>query len=220
MRTVCITVNDDDQYTRMGGMRGDRLTDSSPLSKTRQHFSERGVEAEFFRGINAPKLGIHTVNPYLLDGPPPPGEAPFNVGPKVVGCWLSHRALWATLLLLPDDHVLVLEDDAIFPEGWRERFDRALSDVPPDFDVLYIGSCCAKDKNKTLVRGEVWDVRYPFCTHGYVVAKKALPTLIETQDAAGCYAPVDISMAIHSFPKLKVYTVLPRLLEQTIGIPE
>lgn len=223
MKTVCITIaeNDDDSYPRMGGMRGDRETQPTPLSRTKQHFSERGVDAQFFRGIHAPKLGIHTVHPYLVDGPPPPGQEPFNVGPKVVGCWLSHRAIWAALQLLPDQHVLVLEDDAIFPEGWRQRFDQALADVPSDFDVLYVGSCCAMDKPKTLVQGEVWDVRYPFCTHGYVVAKKALPVLIETQDAATCYAPIDVSMAMHSFPRLKVYTVLPRLLEQyETGIPE
>lgn len=220
MRTVCITVNDDDQYVRMG-VHTDRSTGPSTLSRTKQHFAERGVDAQFFRGIHAPKLGVHTVNPYLVDGPPAPGEAPFNIGPKVVGCWLSHRALWAALLLLPDEHFFVLEDDAIFPEGWRTRFERSLADAPTDFDVLYFGSCCAKDKNKTLIRGDVWDVRYPFCTHGYVVAKKALPILIETQDAAGCYAPIDVSMVFHSFPKLKVYTVLPRLLGQHMtGIPE
>lgn len=220
MRIICITVNDDN-YMRMGGMYGDRVAGGRSLSRTRQHFAERGVDVQFFYGINAPKLGIHTVNPYLVDGPPPPGEAPFNVGPKVVGCWLSHRALWSALLLLDDEHVLVIEDDALFQEGWRDRFDRAMSDAPSDFDLLYIGSCCTADKRKTLVRGEVWDVRYPFCTHGYVVSKKALLPLIETQDAATCYGPVDVTMVLHSFPKLKVYTVLPRLLEQhETGIPE
>jgi GR25 family glycosyltransferase involved in LPS biosynthesis len=220
MRTICITVNDDN-YVRMGGLYGTHVTGGSSMSRTRQHFADRGVDAQFFYGINAPKLGVHTKHPYLVDGPTPPGAVPFNVGPKVVGCWLSHRALWSALLLLPDEHVLVIEDDAIFQEGWRGRFDRALADVPPDFDLLYIGSCCALDKPKTQVRGEVWDVRYPFCTHGYVVAKKALPVLIETQDAATCYGPIDVSMVLHSFSRLKVYTVLPRLLEQhETGIPE
>lgn len=220
MRTVCITVNEDGHYVRTGGhtTQDGRI---SSLSRTKQHFADRGIDVQFFHGINAPKLGIHTKNPYLVDGPPSPGQEPFNIGSKVVGCWLSHRSLWAALLLLPDEHFLVLEDDAIFPEDWQQRFNKAMSDAPPDFDVLYIGSCCAMDKPRTLVQGEVWDVRYPFCTHGYVVAKKALPVLIETQDAATCYGPIDVSMAMHSFPKLKVYTVLPRLLEQyATGIPE
>lgn len=214
MRAVCITVNDDGQYTRTGGLYGDQPTKSAPLSRTIRHFAERGVDAQFFRGIHAPKLGIRTGKPYLVDGPPPAGQDPFIMSPSSVGCCLSHRALWAALLLLTDDHVLVLEDDALFQDGWRERFDRALADVPPDFDLLYVGSCCTQDKNRTLVRGEVWDVRYPFCTHGYVVAKKALPVLVETYDAAGCYAPIDLSMVFHSLPKLKVYTVLPRILDQ------
>jgi GR25 family glycosyltransferase involved in LPS biosynthesis len=215
MRTVCVTVNEGDEPSdRMGGMRGDRPTGAMSLSMTKKHFAERGVQAQFFHGIDAAKLGIHTKNPYLIDGPPPAGEPPYKVGPKVVGCWLSHRALWAALLLLPDEHVLVLEDDALFPPGWQRRFDQAMADVPAGFDLLFVGSCCTADKPKSLVRGEVWDVRYPFCGHGYVVAKKALPVLIKTQDAATCYAPIDVSMAIHSLPNLRAYTVLPRILDQ------
>lgn len=127
---------------------------------------------------------------------------------------MSHRTLWSALALMPDEHVMVVEDDARFAPGWQERLNRALLTLPVDWDYLIVGSCCAMDKPKMHVAGDVWEVKYPMCTHGYVVRKKALPVLIETQDAVGCYAPIDISLVLHSFPRLRVFTMLPRLLDQ------
>jgi hypothetical protein len=123
-------------------------------------------------------------------------------------------------MLLPEDRFFVIEDDAIFPPDWQPRFDRAVADAG-DFDLLYVGSCCTGGKERVRVAGDVYEVKWPLCTHGYVVAKKALPVLIETQDAATCYAPIDISMGFHSAPRLRVLTLLPRLLEQfETHIPE
>jgi GR25 family glycosyltransferase involved in LPS biosynthesis len=204
MKTVCITVADDSY-----GERG-------PL-QTRQHFAERGIEAQFFHGLHASRLGVTTRKPYTIDRP----DNDWCMGEMPTGCWLSHRALWAMLACWPDEHVLVLEDDAELPADWRARFDVALRDTPGDFDVLLIGSCCTQGKPKTFVQGDVWDVRYPLCTHAMVLARKALPVLMKTQDEVGTYAPVDISLMLHSYPKLKVYTVLPRLVGQhNTGIPE
>ncbi len=193
MKTVCIT---------LGGERE---------ARARDHFATVGLHGvQFFRGFNADHLGLLTHRVY----------APNGVGsgvimrPSRVGCWLAHRALWGALQLdTAHNEWLVLEDDAKLHEDWRERFDRAHADAG-EFDLLYVGSCCTTDKSRTLVDGEVWDVRYPMATHGYIVRRPALPVLIDTQDAAGCYAPVDISMILHSLPLLKAYTVIPRIISQ------
>jgi GR25 family glycosyltransferase involved in LPS biosynthesis len=204
MRTVCLTLWGSYEPATPGASvrTGER---------TRQHFAERGVEAQYFYGINAPKLGINTTLYYEVDNP----GSKFSMGAKPTGCWLSHRALWAALMLLPDEHFFVIEDDAIFPVGWKPRFEKAVEDAKAgDFDLLYIGSCCTGGRvGGNAFKGQVYRGG-ALCTHGYVVAKKALPTLIATQDEARCYAPIDISLQFHSFSKLKVFTLLPRLLEQ------
>jgi GR25 family glycosyltransferase involved in LPS biosynthesis len=202
VRTICVTLWHpyEAQTPGLSLRKGDRA---------RAHFAERGVPVEFFYGIDAPKLGVDTKNVYELDVP----GSGWRIGPKPTGCWLSHRALWAALLLLPEDRFFVIEDDAIFPPDWKPRFDRAVADAG-DFDMLFIGSCCTRGKEQPHVRGEVYAVKYPLCTHGYVVSKKALPVLIETQDAATCYAPIDISIGLHSGSRLRILTLLPRLLEQ------
>lgn len=174
------------------------------------HFAERGVQADLFRGLDAQALGLRTLNPYEVDAP----GSGFNMGPKPTGIWIGHRMLWAALQLLPDDEVLVLEEDALFPPDWRDRFERALGAVPADWDVLFLGACCTAGKPKRHVNGEVYEVQWPMCLQAYAVRKRALGTMIETQDAATCYGPIDITLTFHTFSKLRVYTVLPRIVDQ------
>lgn len=215
MKIICITVNDDN-YIRMGGLYSNYEAKAVSMAEIRQHHRDRGVDAQFFYGIPGPKLGIETTLTYEVDNP----GSGFRMDSKTVGCWLSHRALWAACLLLPDELFFIIEDDARFPEDWLERVDRAVLDAA-DFDVLYIGSCCTENKPTQHIAGNVYEVQWPFCTHGYIVRRSALHTLIETQDEARCYAPIDVSMTLHSLPKLKTRVVKPRILDQGgTNIPE
>lgn len=174
-----------------------------------RHFAERGIEAEEFNCFSAVESGLKTVHPYEFDAP----GSGWNIGPKGVCMWLSQYMLWSAMNVCPDTHFLQLEYDSKFEPDWRERTEAALRDAPPDFDMLYIGSCCAGDaKHKVQVKGEVWDVRWPLCSHAIIIAKKALPTLLRTQRKV--YAPIDISLTFHAFGHLKIYTVLPRIADQ------
>lgn len=177
--------------------------------KAAAHFKSVGLHAfQFFHGLHAEKAGLATVHPYEVDHP----GSGFRMGYKPTGIWLAHVMLWSALTLVHEDHFLILEDDAKFTDGWHARFTQALRDAPPDFDMLYIGSCCCKGKPQTQIKGEVFDLKYPLCTHAYVVAKKALPVLLSTTRKA--YAPIDIAMTFHSHPQMKIFTVLPRLVDQ------
>lgn len=178
--------------------------------KASQHFRERGIHAKFFDGVHAEKMGIKTVLPYERDNP----GSGFNMGFRCTGCWLSHFMLWSALNMMYEDAVVICEDDVKWHPDWHERFSKALGDVPQDWDMIWVGSCCTADKPKTLIAGDVYDCRYPLCTHAYCVAKKALPTILQTQRDARVYAPLDCSLVFHTFPKLKVYTILPRLCDQ------
>lgn len=191
-RTFCITLPETPDRTEAG----------------RRHFAAAGVNAEFFNGIHAEKFGLLTKFPYELDHP----GSGFNMGAKPLGILASHFMLWTALTMQPESHFLILEIDAQFPTNWGERMSAALSDAPADFDLLYVGSCCCKDRPQGHIKGDVWEVRYPLCTHAYIVAKKALHTLIMTNRK--WYAPVDIAISLHSAPLLKVVTVLPRIVAQ------
>lgn len=172
------------------------------------HFKSVGIEAEAFNGVSADVSGLVTEHCYEVDNP----GSGWKIGAKPVATWLSFYMLWAAMNLLPDEYFLQLEWDCQFPTDWRPRVEAVLRDVPPDFDMLYIGSCCAQDRAKAHIAGSVYDVRWPQCGHSTIIAKKALPVLLRTQRKV--YAPLDISLTFHSLPLLKCYTVLPRICSQ------
>lgn len=175
-----------------------------------KHFAECGLDpVHLMPTINGDVFGLQTSREYTLDGPPFNG---YRVPPKVVGIFLSHYTAWMACSLMDDDHFFIMEDDALFCTGWKERLDQVMKDVPPDFDMLYVGSCCCKDKPTEQVKGEVFVVEWPLCLHAYIIARKALPIFIRTQ--RNCYAPIDVALAIHTLPYMKAYTVLPRIVSQ------
>lgn len=193
MRTFCLTLPEKPQRT----------------AKAKDHFNALTVRnVEFFDAIHAEKAGLATIHPYEVDHP----GSGFKMGFGPTGCMLGHYMLWGALNLLWDEHFLILEDDAKFPEDWHTRFTQAMNDTPPDFDMLYVGSCCCAGRPQTQIKGEVWEVKYPLCTHAYIVAKKALPILLKAHRKF--WAPIDIAMTMESHPQMKVYTVLPRIVEQ------
>ncbi len=174
-----------------------------------QHFRERGLFVEWMLGVNAEKFGLFTTHPYLKDDPVRGGHI---IPQRQVGCMLSHYMAWTVCNSLPDEAVMIVEDDADFPEDWIERLKAALDNTPEDADILYVGNCNCADKQKEQIAGEVFDVKYPLCTHAYIVWKKAIPLLLRTQRDA--FAPVDISLYYNSLPQLNAYSVLPRIISQ------
>jgi GR25 family glycosyltransferase involved in LPS biosynthesis len=121
---------------------------------------------------------------------------------------------------LPNSHFLYLEDDTRFNEGWKEIVEQAMREIPSDFDFLFIGSCCAEHKERIKVGFHLYHfpntqkqyAEYPLCGNAYIVAKKALPKILETQRDA--YVNADINLAVNTFNDLKVYAILPRVCEQ------
>jgi GR25 family glycosyltransferase involved in LPS biosynthesis len=204
IRTFCLSLPDNEAPGRTQAAMKHFRSANPPLN-----------DFQFFYGLHAEKAGLSTVHPYEIDNP----GSGFRMGYKPTGIWLSHVMLWSALMLVHEDYFFILEDDAKFPDGWHARFVQALQDVPRDFDMLYVGNCCCKGAPTTHIKGEVFDVRYPQCTHAYVIAKKALPVLLA--NTRKCWAPIDLALKLEILPLLKAYTVLPSIFSQfNTEIPE
>jgi hypothetical protein len=155
---------------------------------------------------------------YLADNRP---EEQFYIGDKKVAGNLSQYLCFSVMNAMNETHFMFMEGDARFVDDWREKLEQALNDVPEDFDFLYVGSCCAKDKEPVHIAGNVYHFPYrgeekkffyPQCSHAMIIAKKCIPYLIETnRDVAN---PADVSLIINSFPNLNVYAILPRISDQ------
>lgn len=184
-----------------------------------KYWAEQGIENIYWvAGIHAHKWGIQGTHTYLLDGRP---EEQFKIGDKKVGGFLSQYLIYNVMNALPDSHFMFMETDCKFIDGWKEKLNEELKNVPADFDFLFVGSCCAMDKEPVHVKGDVYEfpyrgeakwTMYPQCGHCYIIAKKAVPHLIATQRDAG--NPADVSLIRFAFPKMKVYAILPRLAHQ------
>jgi GR25 family glycosyltransferase involved in LPS biosynthesis len=178
------------------------------MEKAKVHFAERGVEnVEFFSSIHAEIAGLSTSHPYEIDHP----ASGFRVGYKITGIWLAHVVLWMHLARLPEDKFLILEDDAMFHEDWKERYEAALKHLP-DFDFFHIGHCCLLGHEQTHIGGEVFATSHSQCTHAYILHRRCIPFLLRT--VRKCYAPIDCQLVLEVFPHLKTFALIPRAVSQ------
>ncbi len=70
---------------------------------------------------------------------PPPWFSDACPDPGAWGCLRTHLRIWEDALSGSWDDVLVFEDDAIFCEGFAEKFARFMARVPDDWDQIYLG---------------------------------------------------------------------------------
>lgn len=178
------------------------------LAEANKHFLEMGVDCEPFHGINAMKFGLMTSHVYDVDHP----HSGDRINAKHVGLHLSHYMLWTTLSFLHGDFFMVLEDDVNFAADWRKRMATAVASAPDNWDMIFLGSCNCAHKPQTKVGEDLFIINWPQCTHCYLVRQKALKVLLETQRDS--WAPIDLALIFRSFPRLNVYTVLPRIADQ------
>lgn len=178
-----------------------------------EHLDQEGIEWTPFRGVNAESWGLTTLNKYDKDG------TNVTIPQKHVGLHLSHYWLWRQCMTSEDyerygdeSQFTIIEDDCRFVADWRENLALASRHVPADWDMVLLGSCCTEDKPTVHLGGNVFSVKYPLCTHAYIVRGKALPLLADTQEKS--WASIDLALYWSTYPKLNVYTILPRIAEQ------
>lgn len=176
--------------------------------KEQEHLRSVGINAEPFYGMDAAVNGLYTEHKYEVDHP----GSGYRMGPKIVSLFLSHYVLWNCMQYMPEDEWWVLEDDAEFGPDAIQKWQYYKKNLPNNWDLLWLGSCCTSDKSIEPVADGIYTVRYPLCTHAYAVSRRALPTLLEKH--AKVWAPLDLALMFDSMPLLNVYTILPRMAKQ------
>jgi GR25 family glycosyltransferase involved in LPS biosynthesis len=174
----------------------------------RQHFRENGLKVHEVWGIHSTNFGIAGTLPYTLDDP----NRTIPQGQKDIGSVLSHYIIYNVINAMQGEYFFILEDDARFIDGWKEKLNQALQDVPQDFDVLFVGSCCTCNLRPQHIKGMVFGGIYPMCGHAYIVHKRCMGLFLSTQRTTAI--PTDIQLKQKAFPHLKVFTILPRLAGQ------
>ncbi len=126
----------------------------------------------------------------------------FKWKKAVMGCALSHLAVWMQLITdKPDIHsYLVLEDDVRMKPTWANAWREAMEDhaIPEDYDVIYLGGIlppnretfereCVQRVNRHIAKvapNSVFGQDPPnsyfhFCAYAYVLSRKGAQKVVE-----------------------------------------
>ena len=155
----------------------------------------------------------------------------FNWKKPVMGCALSHLALWMQLANEKEDvnNYLILEDDARLAPDWRARWEKIYSHncMPEDWDVVYLGGILPPNKagfaemiepvNKYVARikkntsfGQKEPDRYMhFCAYAYVLSRRGAIKILDVLKAKGGYWTSADHMICNIHQVLNIYFTNP-----------
>lgn len=179
---------------------------------TAAHLDSLGVKWERFNGVDNTVCKLLPVDTFDLD------RAGEKIGPKHIAATLSHYMIWKVMSYQPDDSFIVYEYDVGLVPDWQQQYDRAMSVMPDDWDVIFLGSGCRAGRETKHIAENVYEIKYPLAGHALMYRKKALPTLLREHQKISM--PLDIAMFFQSFPKLRVYTIVnPIALQRGTPLP-
>lgn len=185
------------------------LTVDRPINrfeKTCAHLNELGIKWERFNGMDNQICRLSPIGTFDMD------RAGERIGAKHVAATLTHFLLWKTMSYQPDDSFWALEFDVRFVHDWQSQYDRAMSVMPDDWQIIFLGSCCLKGRETKHIAENVYEVKWPLCGHALAIRKSALPTLLHEHQEISM--PLDVAMFTNSLPKLKTYTLNPPICVQ------
>lgn len=145
----------------------------------------------------------------------------FPLNRREIATGMEHVELLRDAQKRGFDRILVLEDDALFPPDFKERFEEAMRNAPEDADVLSLGEGCGLHIHKPpynipIVPEKKWyenPKHHGRCTDSYVIGRKAIETVLPM--LAPFSLPIDWEMnyqfALH---KSSVYWLEPSLVLQ------
>ena len=191
--------------------------DNPKYAKRLERFTEEAAKKGIFgcrpfNGVIGNNFGFTTTFSYEVDNP----TENYHIGPDTIGGILSHWMLWTILDSINEQHglsepVMILEDDAEFHEDAMAKIASVMTRLPPDWDILFPGSCCTTGRIKAQLYNDLYEC-WPLCSQCYIVQPKALKTIVATNRMA--WGPIDLQMYFKSFPVMKIYAIIPRVVDQ------
>lgn len=129
-----------------------------------------------------------------------------------ISLMLKHNYIWEQMVEKNIENVLVLEDDVVFEDNFIEKFNKYTEELPSDYDLLWVGSCC--NIHATITEGKyLYKENGSRCTHAYMISKKCASKILEYNKINN--SPVDFMFneAIIKYDLIN-YWLEPSLLNQ------
>lgn len=179
-----ITVNDffDKVYVINLDRRADRLdTISNSLNSL-------GIAFEKFKAVDGIESGLSGIQ----------------------GCATSHRNVIQDAISNGYENILVLEDDALFLNGFAEEFSKHINRIPDNWDMVYLGASGIRKESDTRGLVKILDCN---SSHAIGISKSIFQELINVNDLE---THIDSSYStLHEFHN--VYAIDPAIVIQSPG---
>jgi len=116
--------------------------DTERLEKVTKECKKFNINFERFCGINPLKLSKKELNKYV-------SKTCQNICPNgIIGCGVSHMKIYEDAIKNNYKNILVLEDDVYFSDELYEELNKAMLELPKDYDILYLGCFGICDKEQ------------------------------------------------------------------------
>ena len=136
----------------------------------------------------------------------------LNIKPYVAGTW-SHITVWSRYRQIYGDiKILVLEDDALFCEGFNEKFAEAIETLPDNWDIFYLGALVDKHTGKVEKVNDHWSKQIVSTgTQAYCINPKRLERFYEEVKDKEWYIDVELRVLAEQY---NAYIAQPNLVTQ------
>lgn len=131
------------------------------------------------------------------------------------GCRLSHIKTLEYIKKFKYESALIFEDDVVLCKDFDNKFEKVLTELPEDWDLLYLGSWNVGDIKKYSESLNIAETVY--CTHGYMIKDKFIDTVLESLKSRIWKVDVLLSEALS---KGKCYVASPVLCWQAPGFSD
>lgn len=129
-----------------------------------EQFAKHGLNVERFNAIDGKE--------FRKEYPMRPGNA---------GNLLSHFTIIHTAYIMGLDAILVFEDDPVFREGFTEKMNEFLAELPEDWDMIMLGASHRVKPSR--ITDKVYKVNKGLSAHAFILRSTLFEVFLERMKA-------------------------------------
>ena len=141
-------------------------------------------------------------------------DVPFPTRPGHYGCLMSHLKILEDAQSNNYGSILILEDDAAFSENYLEVLEKAMKDLPDDWNMFYLSANNVGEKIP--VTDSIYRATRLLTTHAYAINSNFYERLISEIHKNKLTKNVDVIYA-NIMHESKVYLINPYISWQIEG---
>ena len=132
--------------------------------------------------------------------------------PGQKGCALSHINLWKKISRgNPEDHIIILEDDAIIPKNFDNKLKHYLNQAPDNWEMIILGGNRFKGRqySNNLIK-PVINKYGNWGTFGYMIKRKCAKKLLKNCSVLNI--TIDHHLNLNFYSQNNVFFCVPQLI--------